>query len=89
MRKFLSMIILVVVMFAAGCTSQNATKNFGGETVIELPAKTKFVNVEWSKSDLWIIQRPMRTEEYPETITIKQHSSWGVLSGTIIIKESR
>jgi len=64
-------------------------KLFGGTQTVDLPVKTKLVNVTWKDdSNMWILTRPMRENETPETLTFSEKSNFGVMEGTVIFKES-
>lgn len=85
MKKFM---ILGLLLFC-GCTAQSRAKNFGGKDTKDLPKNQKLVNVTWKETDMWILTRPMRSDEVPETYTFKCNSSFGILEGEITIKESK
>lgn len=80
-----------------------AARKFGGTTKIDLPVNQKLVNVTWKDNDnsppsLWILTRPMRKagdttrsaslfDDFAETYTFKEKSTFGVIEGTVIIVE--
>lgn len=61
---------------------------FGGTQTVNLPTKTKLVNVTWKEAGMWILTRPMRENETAETLTFSEKSSFGIMEGTVIFKES-
>ena len=54
---------------------------------MELPACQKLVNASWKDSSLWYLTRPFREGEVAETYSYKEDSSYGVLNGTVTIRE--
>jgi hypothetical protein len=47
----------------------------------------KLVNITWKEDDVWYLTRPMHSEEVPEEYTFKESSSFGIMEGTMTIKE--
>jgi hypothetical protein len=49
------------------------------------------VTVSWKEKDgsLWILSRPMREGEEPETWSYKAKSSFGIFEGEVVLKESK
>ena len=84
----ISMVVLCLVM-SAGCTQNQRAKQFGGTANIELKENQKLVNVTWRGHELWILTKTMKTNDVAETYTFKEHSSFGVIEGTVIISERR
>jgi len=97
MKKFAILILIFLLGFActtaciivgfAGCTAQQRAKKFGGSATINIPQSEKLVIVTWKDDDLWLLTRTRRNNEKPETYKFQESSSWGVLEGTITIKE--
>ena len=78
------------VLFAmASCTENQRAKHLGGTMNIELPANSKLVTVTWKADEVWYLTRPMRDNERAETYNFQEESSWGVVEGTIVLKENR
>jgi hypothetical protein len=91
MRQIIGLFLVVlfaVVAGATGCTENQRAKNFGGSYTVNLPSGQKLVNASWKNDDLWYLVRPMRDGETPETLTLVEDSSFGVLSGTVTFVES-
>lgn len=86
MRKLISLTVLGLVLLA-GCTANRSARKYGGTTTVEVPAAQKLVNVTWKENSLWLLTRPARAGETPETYTFKESSSFGWVEGTVIIKE--
>lgn len=57
--------------------------------VMNLPPNHKLVLVTWKKDSMWVLYRPMRKDEVPEEYIYQEDSTFGIIEGTIKIKESR
>lgn len=99
MKKTLLIGVLLVALGAtmAGCNntanssglSNYAAKKLGGTSSEELPPNKKLVNVTWKDTHLWILTRDMKPNEVPETYEFKETSTFGIVEGTVVIKESK
>jgi hypothetical protein len=90
MKKFYIGIVLTLLLVGmSGCTEQTRAKKFGGEYTVDLPAGQKLINITFKDADLWYLTRPMTEDDKAETYTFKQDSTWGVMEGTVTIKESK
>ena len=81
-------VLLGLLVVSAGC-GQFFARKYGGTSTEQLPPNTKLVNVTWKENSLWLVTRPMRPDEQPETYEFRESAIVGVLEGKIIIKESR
>lgn len=85
-------IVLLFGVVLGGCDNQRA-RLIGGTMTVELPPNEKLVTVTWKTTDgshsFWYLTRPMRTGEVPETYKFKEKSTFGLLEGTVIIKERK
>lgn len=79
----LSLVLLV------GCTENQRAKSFGGTANINLPANQKLVNVTWKNEQLWLLTKPMATNDVAESYTFKESSSFGLVQGTVVIVEKK
>ena len=86
---FLFALIITGLAFAIGCTQNQRAKSFGGTATENLPAGQKLVNATWKEDHLWYLTRPMHTNDVAENYTFKESSSWGILQGTVILKETK
>lgn len=86
-KTILVCLILGSLILSTGC--QYTARKLGGTTTEQLPPNTKLVNVTWKENSLWLITRPMRADEQPETYEFKESSIFGIVEGKIFIKESR
>ena len=86
-------ILLVLTFFCAfvigGCTQNQRAKGFGGTANQALPPNMKLVTATWKNDDLWVLTRPMHTNEVPEAYVFQEYSSFGIMQGTVNITESR
>lgn len=63
-------------------------KDVGGTATITLPENKKLQLVTWKDANsLWLLYRPMRTDEQAETYTYQENSRFGVLEANITIRE--
>jgi hypothetical protein len=84
------LIILVLLFLGMACTQQMCAFSCGGDATIgDFPCGKKIINVTWKKDNLWILTRPLRTNDTLETYTFAESSSWDMMEGTVIIKECR
>ena len=92
MNKLIKIAAVVAMISACVLTSgcNPVARQFGGTVHINLKENQKLINCGWKTNDsLWILTRPMREDEKPETYTYQEDSTFGVLEGTVIIQESR
>ena len=88
LKKFILVCLIIgSLILSTGC--QYTARKLGGTTTEQLPPNTKLVNVTWKENSLWLVTRPMRSDEQPETYEFKESSIFGIMEGKIIIKESR
>ncbi len=87
MKKAILAIAVIVSM--ASCTQNERAKSFGGTATINLPQGQKLVNITWKEDQIWYLTRPMSSTDSAETYTFQEESSYGVMEGTVILKESK
>jgi uncharacterized lipoprotein YehR (DUF1307 family) len=87
MKKVILAIAVIVSM--ASCTQNERAKQFGGTATIDLPQGQKLVNITWKEDQIWYLTRPMGASDSAETYTFQEESSYGVMEGTVILKESK
>lgn len=94
MKKLFGLTILCIILSGfctsvfTGCTANQRAKNFGGTVIIELPPGEKFVNCTWKDAELWYVSRPMNDSDVAETFTFSEKSSFGIVEGKTIFKET-
>lgn len=89
MKIKLILAAVVAAMSLTSCTENARAKAWGGTATVDLPANTKIVNATWKDQELWYLTRPMRTGEVAETVTLHEQSSFGLVQGKVIFKESK
>lgn len=81
-------ILLVIVLFAlTSCTENQRARNWGGTSTVELKEGQQLVNATWKGQDLWLLTEKREDSVAPSSYTFEEQSSYGVMEGTIIIKE--
>ena len=78
---------LALTLGMAGC--QFATRNFGGNTTLELEPNQKLEEITWKDDSLWYLTRPMTDDDIAETHTFQESSNFGVFEGSITVVERK
>lgn len=90
-KKIIAIIFIILLLFITASTlngCHETTKNFGGTMTVELEPGRKLEEITWKDdTNLWILTRPFREGEKPETHTFQADTEWGVFEGTVIIIE--
>lgn len=81
-------IVTFMSLMLIACTEQERAKSLGGTTKLDLPACEKLVTVTWKESQLWYLTRPFHEDDVAETYSFKEDSSYGLMEGQVIIKET-
>lgn len=81
-------IILLGILLMISCTEAERTKNYGGQTNIDLPCGMKLTTVTWKGENLWYNYIPMEEGYIPVKHTFQEKSSYNLFEGKVIIKES-
>lgn len=79
--------LFIVLIILTGCTSNSMTKKFGGTQTVMLDKGKKLVNITWKDNSMWIITKPMTANDIAETYEFGEKSNYGIIEGTVIIKE--
>lgn len=87
MKKLL-LISMLVSLFGL-CSCQYCTRQFGGETTINLKKGEKLVEVTWKDANLWYLTEPMEDDYIPKTKVFKENSNAGMLEGKVTFIETR
>lgn len=88
MKKLsLMLIAIMLVAILSGCNSM--ARSYGGTTNIDLPKGQKLVNVTWKEDSIWYLTKPMTTTDTVETYLFHEDSNYGIMEGTVILKESK
>lgn len=80
-------ILAAILLLSASCTENSRAKSWGGSATVDLPKGTKIVGATWKDEDLWYLHRPAREGEKPETVTLSEQSSFGLVEGKVIFQE--
>ncbi len=87
-------ILAVLIFFGCvcsfySCTENQRAKKYGGTMQINLPAGQKLETITFKDANVWYLTRPMLPTDSAVTHTFKEESNFGVLSGTILIHETK
>ena len=85
-KKFIPIIFAASILLS-GC--QATTREWGGNMTLTLKPGEKLVNTTWKGSSLWILTRPMKANDTPETYKFREDSTVGVLEGIVTIIEHK
>lgn len=80
--------LLVAATFFS-CTQNQRAKAWGGEADYDLECGQKLIEVTWKGDQMWMLTRPMREDESAETYSFVEESSFGLMEGTVTIKECK
>lgn len=88
--KLKHILFAVAILALSSCTENERSKPSGETQTVNLPAKTKLVNVTWKgHASMWILTRPMRENETPETFTFSEKYKSGIMECTVKFVESK
>ena len=82
-------VIVILAFFVTRCAPQGCARHLGGTATTQISAGNKLVNVTWKDSQMWILTKPMASNDIAETYKFSERSLLGLLQGTVIIKESK
>ena len=80
-------VTFITCCFVLGCTENQRARQFGGTGHVEVKPGHKVVGATWKNTDLWVLTRPMRPGEEPETLSLREFSSWGAIEGEMLLRE--
>jgi hypothetical protein len=80
MKKLVLLLLIPITL--ASCTSNQRAKQFGGTETIKLEPNEEFINITWKQDNLWVIVRNKETGMF----YAREKSSFGVLQGKVIIE---
>lgn len=81
------MVILLLALIS--CTENQRSRAFGGTMEVRAPCDQSVFDVTWKGENLWYATQQAREGWVPETKSFKEHSSYGVIQGEVVIIESR
>lgn len=82
MKKFLTLVVILTVIFSS-CTDNQRARNFGGTETIKLEPHEQFINITWKQDNLWVIVQ----DTVSGVIYAKEKSSFGVWEGMVVIQK--
>jgi hypothetical protein len=86
---FFIVYVVAVVAMCGGCTQNQRAKSWGGNATVNLPKGQKLVNVTWKDSNVWYLTKKMSKNDTEEQYSFGEESSWGLLEGSVTIKEQK
>jgi len=87
MKKVFFILAIASLFVFSGCTKNQRAKQWGGEATYDLPKGKKLIVVTWKDDNMWYLMRDARSGEKSETYQFVEESSFGLMEGTIILKE--
>lgn len=87
LKAYIVIAVVCMMVMVAGCNP--LARKFGGIMIINLKPNEKLVTVTWKETSLWVLTRPMKPGETPETYKFKEDSTFGVMEGTVTIIEHK
>ena len=87
MKKVILSILAISLL--ASCTQNERAKSFGGTATVNLPQGQKLVNITRKEDQIWYLTRTMNSSDSAETYTFQEESSYGMMEGTVILKETK
>lgn len=86
----IALVTIFVILIGFIVTGNHwATRQWGGEEELHLPANKKLVNATWRNSSLWLLTRPMSSHEVPEVYDFIESSNLDIMNGTVHIIEHK
>ena len=89
MKKTILILLTAIGIAVTGCTENIRARKFGGTSVNYVPDGQKVVTVTWKEAQLWVLTKPMTTNDVAETYTFTEKSSFGLLEGKAIFHEKK
>jgi hypothetical protein len=90
--KLLLLLLLVAIGSIAilpSCTENQRARTFGGTSHTDIPVGQKLINVTWKDAELWILTEKAEPNYIPKEYTFYEESSYGLMEGTVIIREHK
>ena len=90
MKKIAFILLLIIASISlSSCTKNQRTRLVSGYQRIDLPDNRRLVNVQWQKSNLWVLTAKMDSTYTPNIFWFKEYSSLGCLEGEIVFYEHK
>jgi len=81
------MFAILITLFA--CTDNQRSRAFGGTMEVKVPCDQVVFDVTWKGEDLWYATQPAGQGWRPETKRFLEYSSYGIIEGEVVLRESR
>lgn len=89
MKKVLfGVLIIVCVVLLISCDNYVA-RHLGGTVTVEVEPGYKVTSATWKETDLFYFIEPMEEDYTPKTKKFVESSTYGVIEGEVVFKESR
>lgn len=85
--KKLILIMVTMCAILTGCSSNHTSRVWGGESSIDLPKGEKLLLVTWKNDNLWMLTEPMENGYHAKVYKYRESSAFGIMQGTVTIKE--
>ena len=86
---FVFCILVFCTLFSISCTPNERAKHYGGTVTIKVEPGYKVTSATFKDTEIWYFIEPMDSTYIPKEKKLIEKSSFGVLEGTIIFKESK
>lgn len=80
--------LAAALLFSSGCDNYMA-KHWGGTMKVDLQCGQKLFDITWKDDNFWYATRSFRDGEFPEEYVFHAKSEFGMMEGSVIIKECR
>jgi hypothetical protein len=81
--------MFAIIIALLACTDNQRSKAFGGTMDVKVPCDQVVFDVTWKGEDLWYATQPAGQGWRPETKRFLEYSSYGLIEGEVILRESR
>jgi hypothetical protein len=81
------MMILLISEISKGMAAIAEDMEAGMKDNDDIFAFLALEEITWKDADIFLLTRPMRENEKPETHTFTEMSNWGIFEGTVTIVE--
>jgi len=82
MKKII--LFIAITLSITSCTENARARRWGGKEGMVLMPNEILINVAWKADNLWVLT----TDTLTGVNYLREHSSWGVWEGAIIIESS-
>lgn len=83
------LIILIIPILLTSCTDNEIARHYGGTEIMNVKENQKVITVTWKEQSLWVLTEPMKETDKPRELLFEEKSSYGLVEGKVIIRESK